>query len=93
VALAATITVDPHRGLTSISPLIYGQFLACFPHFNNRKVRVNKFVEGRPPTLGRVVALLTADFTSSKPVVPFWYASFGSFSLQLAERNITDICW
>jgi alpha-L-arabinofuranosidase len=30
MALAATITVDPHRGLTSISPLIYGQFLEHF---------------------------------------------------------------
>jgi hypothetical protein len=30
MALAATITVDPRRGLTSISPLIYGQFLEHF---------------------------------------------------------------
>jgi hypothetical protein len=27
MALAATITGDPRRGLTSINPLIYGQFL------------------------------------------------------------------
>jgi len=59
-------------------------FSTCFPHFNKRQVSVNKSVAGQSPAFDRAVALLTADFTQSKLVISFYYASFGSFSLLLA---------
>jgi hypothetical protein len=49
MALAATITVDPRRGLTSISPLIYGQFLEHF----HRQVFGGAFEPGSPLADGR----------------------------------------
>ena len=49
VALTATFTVDPCRGLTSISPLIYGQFLEHF----HRQVYGGVFEPGSPLADGR----------------------------------------
>lgn len=49
MALAATLTVDPPRGLTSISPLIFGQFLEHF----HRQVYGGIFEPGSPLADGR----------------------------------------
>ena len=105
MALAATITVDPRRGLTSISPLIYGQFLEHF----HRQVFGGAFEPGSPLADGRGFRLwpnasdsdATAELACglrvvppNKRMLPTCYQPF--FQLYFASQVGLDwsvLCW
>ena len=67
MALAATITVDPRRGLTSISPLIYGQFLEHF----HQQVFGGAFEPGSPLADGRGFRLCPNPSDSDEGLRPW----------------------